>query len=171
MSGTLVTTAGLLLILLGANAAYPSDQVGNNLRAEAVVREIMAADISRCHSSVNGVKMISFVPPTDAEVAQIRSLGIEAIAPLAAYLDLKSNDGFTQLFAVRFLVDIGGSATLVPLKRAFDPDHWEVTRLVALEGMFNASPVEAEPYVKRGLADQSILIRNCANELWHLYAH
>lgn len=102
LSGNLVTTAGLLLILLFANAAYPSDQIGNNSRAEAVVREIMAADISRCHSSVNGVKMISFVPPTDAEVAQIRSLGIEAIPPLAAYLDLKSNDGFTQLFAVGF---------------------------------------------------------------------
>lgn len=72
MSGNLVTTAGLLLILLGANAAYPSGQVGKNSRAEAVVREIMAADISRCHSSVNGVKMISFVPPTDAEFAQIR---------------------------------------------------------------------------------------------------
>lgn len=88
MSGNLVTTGCLLIILIGANAAHPSDQVGKNTQAEAVVREIMATDPSRCHSSVNGVKMISFVPPTDAEIAEMRSLGIEAIPPLADYLNL-----------------------------------------------------------------------------------
>jgi hypothetical protein len=171
MSGSLVTTGGLLIILLGSNAAYPSDQVGKNSRAEAIVREIIAADLSRCHSSVNGVRKISFVPSTNAEVAEIRSLGVEAIPPLATYLDIEPNDGFTQLFAVRFLADIGGSATLVPLKRAFAQDQWEVTRLAALEAMFRASPAEAEPYVKRALKDQSSLIRKHANELWDFYVH
>lgn len=147
-----------------------NDQTGKNPQAEALVREIMAADLSRCHDSINGVERISFVPSTDAEIAQIRSLGIEAIPPLAAYLDIAPKDGFTQLFAVRFLADIGGSATFAPLKRAFAPDQWEVTRFVALDAMFEVSRARAEPYIKLSLADQSSLVRKRAKELWSLYA-
>lgn len=46
----------------------------------------------------------------------MEALGQKAVAPVARYLDLQEKNGFTQLFAVRFLVTIGGSSTLGPLR-------------------------------------------------------
>jgi hypothetical protein len=69
-----------------------------------------------CYSTVNGVKRITFYPLTNQEVAEVEALGQKAVAPVARYLDLQEKNGFTQLFAVRFLVTIGGSSTLGPLR-------------------------------------------------------
>lgn len=170
MSHRLVTPSLLAVILVcGCCAAYASDTGGRESRAEAIVRRIMAADLLRCSSSVDRVKVFSFAPSSDAEIAQIKSLGTDAIPALAAYVEREPKDGFTQLFATRFLADIRGPATFVPLERAFAPDQWEVTRLSALYGMFAASPARTKPYVRRALADKSSLIRQRANELWSSY--
>src|ERR1700724_2198211 len=87
-------------------------------KSSAVIDEIMTAALSRCYSTVNGVKRITFEPLTNQEVAEVEALGQKAVAPLARYLDLQEKNGFTQLFAVKFLMTIGGSFTLGPLKRA-----------------------------------------------------
>lgn len=113
--------------------------------SSAVVDQIMTTALSRCYSTVDGVKRISFVSPTNEEFAEVEALGQKAVAPLARYLDLQPKNGFTQLFAVKFLIAIGGSSTLGPLKRAFAQDQWEVTRAAALSGIFAASHAEAKP--------------------------
>ena len=81
-------------------------------KSSAIVDQIMATALALCYSVMpDGVKRIDFVPPTNEERAQVKALGQKAIVPLARYLDLQPN-GFTQLFAVRFLVEIGGPSTL-----------------------------------------------------------
>jgi hypothetical protein len=138
-------------------------------KSSAIVDQIMATALARCHSVLpDGVKRIEFIPATNEEVAEVKALGPKAVAPLARYLDLQPN-GFTQLFAVRFLVDIGGPSTLGPLKRALAQDQWEVIRLNALYGIFAVSPVEAKPYVKAALGDKSEVLRQNAHYLWSLY--
>jgi hypothetical protein len=72
-------------------------------------------------------------------------------------------------FAVKFLVTIGGSSTLGPLRRAFAQDQWEVTRAAALDGIFAVSQAEAEPDVEAALDDSSQLVRRRAHHLLSLY--
>ena len=138
-------------------------------KSSAVIEQTMTTALLRCYSTVNGVKRITFEPPTNQEVAEVKALGQKAVAPLARYLDLQEKNGFTQLFAVKFLMTIGGSSTLGPLRRAFAQDQWEVTRAVALDGIFAVSRAEAKPYVGAALSDSSQLVRQRAHHLWSLY--
>ena len=116
------------------------------------------------------VKRITFEPATNQEFAEVKALGEKAVAPLARYLDLQQKNGFTQLYAVKFLMAIGGPSTLGPLKRALAQDQWDVTRAAALDGIFAVSPAEARPYVKAALSDSSQLVRLRAYEVSNLYA-
>ncbi len=99
----------------------------------------------------------------------MEAVGQKAVAPLAKYLDLQPKNDLTQLFAVKFLMAIGGSSTLGPLKRAFAQDQWEVTRAAALDGIFAVSRAEAKPYVEAALSDSSQLVQQRAHHLWSLY--
>ena len=138
-------------------------------KSSAVVDQIMATALARCYwVTADGVKAITFMPPTNEEVAEVKALGPKVVAPLARYLELKQRSGLTQLFAVRFLMGIGGTSTLAPLKGAFAQDQWEVVR-GALSGLFAASPSEAKPYVEAALGDQSQVVRQNAQHLWSLY--
>jgi hypothetical protein len=141
---------------------------GSDPKSSAIIDRIMIATLSRCYSTVNGVKRIGFEPATNQESAEVKALGKEAVAPLAKYLDLQQKNGLTQLFAVKFLMAIGGSSTLGPLKRAFAQDQWEVTRAAALDGIFAVSRAEAKPYVEAALSDSSQLVRERAHHLWSL---
>ena len=138
-------------------------------KSSAIIDQIMATALSRCYSTVNGVKRITFEPATNQEFAEVKELGEKAVAPLAKYLDLPQKNGFTQLFAVKFLMAIGGSSTPGPLKRAFAQDQWEVTRAAALSGIFQVSPAEAKPYVEAALGDKSQVVRQRAHGLLSLY--
>jgi uncharacterized membrane protein YqgA involved in biofilm formation len=138
-------------------------------KSSAIIDQIMATALSRCYSTVNGVKRISFEPATNHEFAEVEALGQKAVAPLARYLDLQRKNGFTQLYAVNFLIAIGGSSTLGPLRRAFAQDQWEVTRATALDGLFAVSRAEAKPYVEAALRDCSELVRQRAQHLLSLY--
>jgi hypothetical protein len=92
-----------ILILLCIFSGPAALGYGQASRADAsvVIQQIMATALSRCHSEVNGVKKITFVPATNEEFAEVKALGEEAVTPLAKYLDLKPS-GFTQLFAVKY---------------------------------------------------------------------
>ena len=138
-------------------------------KSSAIIDQIMATALSRCYSTVNGVKRITFEPATNQEFTEVRALGQKAVAPLAKYLDLQTKNGLTQLFAVKFLMAVGGSSTLGPLKRAFAQDQWEVTSDAALYGIFAVSRAEARPYVEAALGDKSQVIRQTAHHLWSLY--
>src|SRR5437762_4416310 len=88
----------------------------NDPKSAAVVDQIMATALARCYSTdTDGFKRIDFIPATNDEFAQVKALGQKAIVPLARYLDLETKNGFTQLFAVKFLMVIGGPSTLGPL--------------------------------------------------------
>ena len=158
----------VLSCMVSGNVSLGIGQASNP-KSSAVVDQIMTTALSRCYSTVNGVKRITFEPPTSQEFAEVKALGQEAIAPLARYIDLQPKNGFTQVFAVKFLIAIGGSSTLGPLKRAFAQDQWEVTRAAALSGMFEVSRAEAKPYVEAALGDRSQLVRQRAHDLWKLY--
>jgi uncharacterized membrane protein YqgA involved in biofilm formation len=138
-------------------------------KSSAIIEQIMTTALSRCYSTIKGVKRIAFEPATNQEFTQVEALGQKAVAPLARYLDLQEKNGLTQLFAVKFLMAIGGSSTLGPLKRAFAQDQWEVTRTAALDGIFAASHAEAKPYVEAALGEGSQLVRRRAHDLWSLY--
>jgi hypothetical protein len=138
-------------------------------KSSAIIEQIMATALSRCYSTVNGVKRITFESPTNQEFAEVEALGQKAVAPLASYLDLQTKNGFTQLFAVKFLMAIGGPSTLGPLKRAFAQGQWEVTRVAALDGIVAVSHAEAKPYVEAALGDRSQLVQRTAHDLWSLY--
>src|SRR5258708_30967860 len=81
-------------------------------KSSAIIEQIMTTALSRCYSTVNGVKRITFEPATNQEVAEVKAPRQEAVAPLARYLDLQQKNGLTQLFAVKFLMSIGGSFTV-----------------------------------------------------------
>ena len=153
----------VIMVFVGANTSQAESS--RQAAASAVVQQIMSAALSRCYSQVNGVRRITFVPATNGEVAQVKAVGDDAVAPLAGYLETTPRDGFTQLFAVKFLVAVGTPSTIPVLKRAFADDQWEVTRVVALCGMFSIEPAAARPYVKMALADRSPLVRQYAQRL------
>jgi len=88
----------LSCIVIG-NASLAFGQASDP-KSSAVIDQIMATALSRCYSTVNGVKRITFYPLTNQEVAEVEALGQKAVAPLARYLDLQEKNGFTQLFAV-----------------------------------------------------------------------
>jgi hypothetical protein len=58
-------------------------------KSSAVIDQIMTTALSRCYSTVNGVKRITFEPATNQEFAEVKALGPEAVAPLGRYLDLQ----------------------------------------------------------------------------------
>jgi hypothetical protein len=72
-------------------------------KSSAIIEQIMTTALSRCYSTVNGVKRITFEPATDQEFAEVKALGQKAVPPLARYLDLQPKNGLTQLFAVKFV--------------------------------------------------------------------
>jgi hypothetical protein len=159
----------LLSSYIVSGGASPGFGQASDPKSSATIDQIMTTALSRCYSTVNGIKRISFEPPTNQEFAEVEALGQKAVAPLAKYLDLEPKNGFTQLFAVKFLKAIGGPSTLGPLKRAFAQDQWEVTRAAALDGIFAVSHAEAKPYVVAALSDSSRLVRQRAHDLWNSY--
>lgn len=138
-------------------------------QASTVVHQIMDSALARCFSSVDGVRRIEFRSPTNVEFAAITTLGESAVPAIASYLDVEPKDGLSQLIAVKFLISIGGTSTLQPLKHAVSADQWEVTRAQALSGLYDLSPEDAKPLIEVSLNDDSVLLRRRAKDLLALY--
>jgi hypothetical protein len=162
------TALVLIATWLFAGSAASQTMSSQQAAARDVVRSIMSAAIARCYSEVKGIRRITFVPATDSEIAQVKALGDDALAPLGEYLEMTPPDGFTQLFAVRFLAHVGTPSTLPMLERALAGDQWEATRATALASIYSISPIAASPYVKTALADKSAIVRQTAQRLWLL---
>ena len=77
--------------------------------------------------------------------------------------------GFASLFAVKFLTVLRNPAALGALQKAFAQDRWEVTRMAALDGMFETSKTVAKPYVEAALEDKSPVVQHLAESLWMSY--
>ena len=169
MTQTRYRRIGPLLVCICCAFAVPGLGQVSSSEDATTVKRIMTRVLMRCYSKANGITRIAFEPPKDQDVAEIKALGERAISPLAAYLDSEQKDGLTQLFAVKFLMAIGGPSTFAPLQRASAEDQWEVTRAAALAGMFAVSESRAKPFVEIALADKSQLVRRRAQALWALY--
>jgi hypothetical protein len=52
-------------------------------KSSAIIEQIMTTALSRCYSTANGVKRITFEPATNEEFTQVEALGQKAVAPLA----------------------------------------------------------------------------------------
>src|SRR5260370_24550874 len=87
----------------------------SDAKSSAVIQQIMTTALSRCYSTVNGVRRISFAPPTNQEFAEVEALAQKAVAPLATYLDLETKTGFPHLFPVNFPWTPHPPSPLVPL--------------------------------------------------------
>jgi hypothetical protein len=158
----------LMLASVGLHPEFGSGQE-RGPDAAAAIKRIMSSAFARCFIETNGIRTITFVPPTNEEVAEVNALGDDAIDPLTAYLEKQPKDGFTQLFAVRFLMAIHNPRTFDPLAKAFGHDQWEGTRAAALNGMYAISKEKAKPYVKAALTDESDVVKQSATHLWALY--
>src|SRR5215471_15142633 len=110
---------GSLLLCISCTCAVPGLGQVSSPEDAATVKRIMTTVLARCYSKTNGITRIAFEPPREQDVSEIKALGERAIPLLAGYLDLEQKDGFTQLFAVKFLMAIGGHHTFSPLTKAF----------------------------------------------------
>ena len=137
--------------------------------AAHVVDRIMKEALSNCYSVNENVKIISWQPPTQQEVAAIKKLGDFAVRTLSSYITARSKDGFTQLIAVKFLIALDLQSTIEPLELAISADQWEVTRAQALSGLFAISREDARPFIVAALRDGSQLVRQRAQELFLFY--
>ncbi len=171
MNQTFLRLSGavMLLFMLAGHVELGLAQQKPGESSAVVIQRVMTTAVARCHTTINGVRAITFESPTNEEFAEVKALGPEAVAPLARYLDLEPRSDFAQLIAVKFLMVIGGPSTLAPLKRAFAQDQWDVTRAAALDGMFAVSQVEAKPFVEAALQDKSQVVRQRAQQLRALY--
>jgi hypothetical protein len=163
-------TVSMTVMLLSASPGFGEAQLEQAPNAEAKVSTIMQHASSRFTTHLDGVKQISWQPPTDEEISEIRSLGELAVDPLAKYLDSAQKDDLTQLLAVKFLAALKLPSTSTPLKLALAPDRWEITRAAALSTLYDLSQSDAKPYVQAALADKSALVRQRAKSLMDLYA-
>ena len=135
------------------------------------VKSIMNTSVNRCYTTTKeGISRISWVPASNEDVNKIKDLGKAAIPILDGYITAQSKDGFTQLFAVKFLIQIGGRPTETALEHALSSDQWDVTKAQALSGLYQVSTVDALPYIYAALSDPSQLVRQRARELSELYS-
>jgi HEAT repeat protein len=111
----------------------------------------------------DGIHAITFVPPSNCDRAEIRSMGVRAVAPLARFVDSPNN--FAQLIAVRLLAEIGGPETAAPLERALDPKMWQPLRLNALYGLGKLDHRLAIPVLQRMAQESDPKIRDTAGSL------
>src|SRR6266478_7779720 len=83
-------------------------------KSSAIVERIITTALSRCYSTVNGVKRITFEPATNQEFAEVEALGQKAVAPLAKYLDLQPKNDLTQLFGCKSRYFASGATAFCP---------------------------------------------------------
>ena len=165
----------LILMLLNSNSTMFNGAFAQNINVvrtpEEIVRQTIETALARCYSSIDGIKRITVIPPTDDELDRIESLGDSAVAPLSAYIDLSQKGGLMQWFAVQFLTAIASPSAEAPLIRALEKDQWDVTRASALNGLYKISADAAKPHIRSALTDKSPVVRLRAEELMKSYAN
>lgn len=166
-SRVIVVLIGLMLL---NPVVYCQTTPNGNERttADATVDLVMQRALARCRMEENGVKRIQWVSPTPNDFKEIKELGESAVGPLSRYLS-GTHSGFGELMAVKFLIALGGTATMAPLEKATMPDQWDVTRAQALSGLYQLSANEAKPYIEAAVNDKSQLVRQRAHDLYQLY--
>ena len=172
-------TAGFLLtfalghIALGQSPAIGDSKPAQSPRVDRSAHELtdderVTAVIERTlrtgeSITPEGIRVYTFVPPSNYDVAEVLSLGVHAVAPLARFVN--STNNFAQLIAVRLLAEIGGPETAEPLERALDPKMWQPIRLNALYGVAKLDHRLAVPVLQRMTQDSDAKIREAASSL------
>jgi hypothetical protein len=109
------------------------------------------------------VKTTTWVPPSFADIEQIREIGHDAIAPLNKALD--SQTPFRQLLAVRLLGEIGGTDVVPPLKRGLEVSRWVVVRTQSLSSLRSVPDDLALPIIRGAVLDSDPRVAERARTL------
>jgi len=134
--------------------------------ADATVAAILDRILRRGEGHAEGredVKTSTWVPPSFADIEQIREIGHDAIAPLNKALD--SQTPFRQLLAVRLLGEIGGTDVVPPLKRGLEANRWVVVRMSSLSSLRSVPDALALPIIRSAVLDSDPRVAEHARTL------
>jgi len=113
------------------------------------------------HSTVTA---LTFIPPTNEHVEEIRRYDKEAVPILADYLNRGS--GFEKYIAMRFLGSIGGKSIINPLRRVALDDPSPNSRETALLWLSAARWDLAAPIIRQAARkDSSVEVRRQAQAI------
>ena len=107
--------------------------------------------------------MSTWVPPTAEDIAEVKQLGIGAIAPLDRAFVAKRS--FQRLLVVRLLSEIGGAGIVPTLKRALDPALPNSVRVGALDALTTTPDDLALPLIRANVNDKDPLVAMKAKDI------
>jgi HEAT repeats len=134
--------------------------------ADTKVAAILDGILRRGEGHAEGredVKTSTWVPPSFADIEQIREIGHDAIAPLNKALD--SQTPFRQLLAVRLLGEIGGTDVVPPLKRGLEASRWVAVRMSSLSSLRSVPDDLALPIIRSVVLDSDPRVAELARTL------
>jgi HEAT repeat protein len=152
---------------LAQQVSAPANRISET--PQSVVNDVIASILKRGAGRSGGYAVKTWVPPSDSDLRSIRDLGQAAIPPLDVRVD--DPDPFVQLLAVRFLGEIGGSGTVVPLRRALSADRWSFVRTQSMTSLINAPDGDTVPILKGLVSDQDGRVRDRARALLRDHYH
>lgn len=113
--------SGVIYLQIAALAQATSTQQTTD--ADAKVAAIIDDVLKRGEGMSGNVKTKTWVPPSPEDIARIREIGHDAIAPLNKALDSPTRS-FEQTLAVTLLGALGGPDIVPSLKRALEADNF-----------------------------------------------
>ena len=162
-------SAPLLIVLsaamsISARAQTSAGPVLDNDR----IKEIFRSTLARGEYVVDNEVLTSrFVPPSDRDVAEIKSMGAEAIPALARHLN--SQNPFEQFLALRILGMMGGKETIKPLGDFLLSSAHSMPRRMALRYLSEAPWDSIREYVMQAENDVDPTIRREAQRIRHAH--
>jgi hypothetical protein len=115
-----------------------------------------------------GVKTATWVPPTEADVEQVKCLGSPAVPFIAEHLN--SRRSFGTLLAVRMLGWIGGKDIVPVLARVLRSSNSQTVKISALESLYSASVPDSLPIIKAiSKSDTNPNVREKASQILARY--
>jgi hypothetical protein len=143
-----------------------SGSAQTNESPQMLVDRVIHRALNRDYTTTNGVRKISWVPPSAEDFAEIKSLGEKAEIPLSLYIDDKSD--FVQLLAITFIdsLEHQSTNTLSPLTRiASDGHRWVVVRLASMDVLERTHSPEGLAVIKSMQDDSDPMVSRRAREI------
>ena len=151
-----------MLVLVAPKSANAQPNESTQMLVDRVIHRALNRD----YSTTNGVKKISWVPPSAEDFAEIKSLGEKAETPLAAYIDDKND--FVQLLAIKFIDSLEHQSinTLSPLTRAATDGHrWVVVRLASMDALERSHGTDGLAVIESMQEDGDPMVSRRAREI------
>jgi hypothetical protein len=154
----------LLFIVLSAamsistSAQTNGESVQNNDAAAERINAIFISTIKQGKFVLdNNVHGYTFIPPSNEDLAEIKTMGSKAIAALVQHLN--SQGSRDQWLAIRFLGCVGGEGVVKPLGDFVLSSHSGTFRLIALKYLSEAPWASIREYVSHAANDTEPAVR------------